>query len=130
MILVDTHVVIWMTGDQSRISETALGAIRDARVANGGVAIASATLWELAMLVTRNRIQLPHSLGAYLDHVEATYVVLPLTGKIAERSMLFTDTFPADPNDRVIGATAVVHGLKLVTRDQAIRESNEVMCVW
>jgi hypothetical protein len=32
--------------------------------------------------------------------------------------------------DRIIGATALVHGMSLVTRDERIRESGELPCAW
>jgi PIN domain nuclease of toxin-antitoxin system len=82
------------------------------------------------MMVTRKRIQLAVSLESFLQAVESTFIVLPITGATARRSMEFTDRYPGDPMDRIIGATALVEGLSLITRDDAIRASKEVPCVW
>ncbi len=125
----DTNVVIWMMGERHQLSPTANHAIREALRADT-IAVSSSTLWELAMLQSLNRVILPHSLGEYLRRVEQVFAVLPLNGAIAERSVQFTKKYPKDPTDRVIGATALVHGLKLVTKDKGIRRSGEVPCVW
>lgn len=130
MILLDTHVVVWMTTDKTQLSPTAAAAIRDISRAGKGVAIASSTLWEIAMMSAKTRIRLPGTLTDYLRYVESIFVVLPITSAIAERSMQFTDEFPTDPTDRLIGATATVHGIKLVTKDKRIRVSKQVDCVW
>jgi PIN domain nuclease of toxin-antitoxin system len=130
MILLDTHVAVWMTTDKRLLSPTAAAAIRDTSRAGEGLAIASSTLWEIAMRSAENEIRLPSTLAEYLHFVESVFVVLPITGAIAERSTLFTGKFPKDPTDRLIGATAQVHGIRLVTKDKRIRASRQVDCVW
>ncbi len=130
MILLDTHVVVWMTTDKRQLSPAAATAIREVSRAGNGVAIASSTLWEIAMMSSRDRIRLPGALTDYLRYLESVFVVLPITGAIAERSTLFSDEFPADPTDRIIGATAFVHGIRLVTKDKRIRISKQIDCVW
>jgi PIN domain nuclease of toxin-antitoxin system len=130
MILLDTHVAVWMTTDKGQLSPAAATAIRKVNREGKGVAIAGSTLWEIAMMSARNRIRLPGTLADYLHHLESVFVVLPITGAIAARSMLFTEGFPNDPTDRLIGATAFVHGIPLVTKDERIRVSKQVDCVW
>ncbi len=130
MILLDTHVAIWMTMDKRLLSPAAAAAIRDTSRAGEGLAIASSTLWEIAMRSAEKEIRLPGTLSEYLHFVESVFVVLPITGAIAERSTLFTSKFPKDPTDRLIGATANVHGIRLVTKDKRIRASKQVDCVW
>ncbi len=82
------------------------------------------------MVATRKKITLPGSLSDFLRYVERNYVVLPITARVAEQSMGFTRNFPGDPHDRLISATAIVHGLPLVTSDRKIRDSGEVPCIW
>jgi PIN domain nuclease of toxin-antitoxin system len=130
VILLDTHVAVWMTADKRQLSPAAAAAIRDESRAGQGVAIASSTLWEIAMMSARSELRLPGTLTEYLSYVESVFVVLPITGAIAERSVLFTGVFPNDPTDRLIGATAVVHGIRLVTKDKKIRISKQVDCIW
>jgi PIN domain nuclease of toxin-antitoxin system len=82
------------------------------------------------MLATRERIQLTTSLESFLREVEARFIVLPLTGMIAKRSVQFTERYPQDPMDRIIGATALIEGIPLVTKDEKIRHSKEVPSIW
>jgi PIN domain nuclease of toxin-antitoxin system len=42
----------------------------------------------------------------------------------------FPSDFPADPQDRLIAATAVVASMPLVTADEEIRSSSLVETVW
>ncbi len=97
---------------------------------DGGLAIADITLREIAMLVARGRISVSTPLGIYLRFIESLFRVLPITAEIAEQSVRFSPAYPNDPADRLIGATAVVHGMKLVTIDRKIRASKEVDCIW
>ena len=69
------------------------------------------------MMATRGEMRLPGSLTEYLLKLESAFVVLPITASVAVRSMQFSSSFPKDPADRIIAATAAVHGLQLVTND-------------
>lgn len=82
------------------------------------------------MLVTKKKIAPDVPLSEYLGKVESLYTVLPIDARVAERSMQFTKKFPKDPADRIIGATALVHQLSLITADEPILRSGEVPCIW
>jgi len=129
MILVDTQVVIWLALDPGKLSRPAIAAIREAR-ASDGVAISDKTLWELAMMFARGRINAGVALQDLLEETQRAFVVLPITAAIAERSVQFGKSFPSDPADQIIAATALVHRLSLVTADKDIRKSGEVHCIW
>jgi PIN domain nuclease of toxin-antitoxin system len=129
MILVDTQIIIWLAVEPERISPKASEAIREARRSDG-VAISDKTLWELAMVFAKGRIGDDLSLRDLLEETERAFAVLPVNAAIAERSVQFRKTFPADPADRIIAATAIVYGLTLVTADSQIRKSGELLCLW
>jgi len=129
VIVVDTHAVIWLTDDMSQLSDTAERTLI-AGSKDGRLAISGFTLREIAVIGTRGRIRLKTSLESYLKFVESTFRVLPITGEIAERSARFGPKYPKDPADRLIGATAIIHGAPLVTKDELIRASGEVNCIW
>jgi PIN domain nuclease of toxin-antitoxin system len=130
MILVDTHIVVWLAFDQAQISRRARTAIDDARKNSDGLAISDITLLELATLVTKGRIRLDISLESFLQEVESRFVVLPISGRACARAMGLPATYPKDPADRVIAATALVEGLSLLTADLAIRRSRAVQTIW
>jgi PIN domain nuclease of toxin-antitoxin system len=129
VILIDTHVVVWLTIEPRQLPRTTGKLVAESRAGNHGIAIADATLWELAMLTTGGKIKPAIPLGLYLRRVEDMFEVFPITGPIAERSVQFSEAYPNDPMDRLIGATASVHGIPLVTRDKGIVASGEVNCI-
>ena len=130
MILVDTHVVVWLAFEQERISRKARTAIDEARKNADGLAISDITLLELATLATKGRIHLDISLESFLQEVESRFVVLAISGRTCARAMGLPATYPKDPADRVIAATALVEGLSLLTADRAIRRSRTVQTIW
>ena len=130
MILVDTHVVVWLAFDQDQISRKGRTAIDNARRNGDGLAISDITLLELATLVSRGRIQLDISLESFLQEVEARFVVLPISGRACVRAIGLPAAYPKDPADRIIGATALVEGLSLLTADREIRRSKALQTIW
>lgn len=129
MIVVDTHAVVWLTQEQGLLSEAARSALAEGRC-QGSLAIADITLREIAVQVARGRVTVSSPLDIYLKFIESRFTVVPIDARIAERSARFGSSYPKDPADRLIGATAIVRGARLVTKDDAIRESGEVNCVW
>jgi PIN domain nuclease of toxin-antitoxin system len=130
LILLDTHVVIWLTDDVTRISKKAESAIVRARQDGDGLAISAVTLLELAMLSSTGRIQLKVSLELFMSNVEARFLVLPITGRICVQAFDLPTNYPKDLVDRVTGATGMVGGLSLVTADRAIRNARALTTIW
>lgn len=129
MIVVDTHVVVWLADKPGEISDRARQALADGR-RDGQLAIAAVTLREIAWLIARGRVTVPSTALEYLRFVEGRMRVIPLDARIAWQAVEFGPGYPSDPADREIGATAVVCGAKLVTKDALIRKSKEVDCIW
>ena len=130
MILVDTHVVLWLAFEQNRISRKARTAIDQARRNADGLAISDITLLELASLASKGRIHLAISLESFLEEVESRFIVLPMSGRACARAVELPAAYPKDPADRIIGATALVEGLSLLTADRDIRRSKAVQTIW
>jgi PIN domain nuclease of toxin-antitoxin system len=123
-------VVLWLAFDQTQISSKARAAIDEARDVADGLAISDMTLLEVGTLASRGRIHLGASLESFLQEVEARFVVLPITGRACACAMGFPSTFPKDPADRMIVATALVEGLSLVTADREIHRSKLIPTIW
>jgi len=130
VILVDTHVVAWLAFDQDQISRKARAAIDNARKHGDGLAISDITLLELATLARKGRIRLDISLESFLQEVEARFVILPIRGRACVRAIELPAAYPKDPADRIIGATALVEGLSLLTSDREIRRSKALHTIW
>ncbi len=130
MILVDTHVVLWLAFESERLSNKAKAAIHDARRNGEGLAISDVTLLEMAVLVSKRKVHLEISLESFLQEIESRFVVLPMSGRACARAVGLSADYPRDPADRVIGATALVEGLPLLTADRGIRQSRAVHTIW
>ena len=131
MILLDTHVLLWLCLEPKRLSRSAATAIRKV-VSTGGIGIASISLWEIAMLIALGRLSPRGTPDAWIaELVEMSGVVVKdLTPAVAVLSTQFPNDFPADPADRLIAATARAEGLTLITRDVKIRRSSLVETIW
>jgi PIN domain nuclease of toxin-antitoxin system len=129
VILLDTHVLVWLTSEPSKLSKQASSAIRRANRA-GGVAISAITLWELAWLATYGRLQVTGTVEAYLDEVSSRVAVRPITTKVAALANQFSSDYSGDPCDRLIGATALAEGMVLITKDTKIRDCKQLQTLW
>ena len=130
MIFLDTHVVVWLALDQTHLSKNARAAINDARENGDGLAISDITLLELAVLSSKGRIRLEISLESFLEEIEARFIVVPISGRACARALGLPATYPKDPADRIIGATALVEGMSLLTADREIRRSRALHTIW
>ena len=129
MILLDTHVLIWAVEDSSRLSRTAASAIRRAR-ASDGLSISAVTLWEVASLFAKGKIEGHGTIEASLRLLTRKVTVWPITVEIAALAAEFPHDYSKDPSDRLIGATARAEGLTLITRDENMRRSPLLKTVW
>jgi PIN domain nuclease of toxin-antitoxin system len=130
LILLDTHVVIWIAMNPAKISKNARTALDKARRDDTGIAISDMTLLELARLSSTAQIGFNTTLEAFLSEVERRFVVLPMNGRICVQAFSLPTNYPKDPADRIIGATALVEGLTLITADRAIRNSRALPTIW
>jgi PIN domain nuclease of toxin-antitoxin system len=131
MILLDTNAILRLALHPEKLSRAATRAIAKA-YASDGIAIASITLWEIAMLVDRNEVVVPSSTEGFLSALSERpgLRVLELSAQVAALSMRFPPDFPKDPADRIIAATARAHDLTLVTRDQRLQDSPLLRTIW
>jgi PIN domain nuclease of toxin-antitoxin system len=130
LILLDTHVVIWLAQDYQLISTPAHSAIEEARKRDEGLAISCITLVEIARLASRGQLRLTPDVETVLSEVERRFIVLPITADIALQAFEFPENYPKDPVDRIIGATALIQDNPLVTADRKIRKSRAVPTIW
>ena len=129
VILIDTHVLVWLTSEPAKLSKHASSAIRRAS-RGGGIAISAITLWELGWLASHGRLQPTGTVEAYLEEVSSRVAVLPITTRVAALTNLFSTDYSSDPCDRIIGATALAEGITLVTKDEKIRDCKQIQTVW
>ena len=128
-LLVDTHILHWWSAEPERLSEAALTALDDAEE----LAVAAITWYELGWLARKGRIGVSLPIGTWLGHLAGAVRTAALSPAIAATAVALPDTFVGDPADRIIYATAVEHGWRLVTKDDRLRRhrgSPVVPTIW
>jgi PIN domain nuclease of toxin-antitoxin system len=117
-VLLDTHVVHWWSAEPDRVSTRAARAISAA----DELAVASITWFELAWLAHHDRIRLTTPVRSWLGHLSRRVRTVGVTPAVAATAVELPASFPGDPADRLIYATAIETGWSLVTKDRRLRD--------
>lgn len=121
MIVLDTHVLLWMVGNHPEIGPRARRSIEQ-DWALGEVGVSAISFWEVTLLSARGRVELPSPVAAWRRSLlEAGLIEWPVDGDVALAATELVD-FHRDPADRFIVATAATQRATLVTADAAILE--------
>jgi PIN domain nuclease of toxin-antitoxin system len=130
VIICDTHVLVFDALAPARLSAKARRRLNDGESA-GQLACADISLWEMAMLIAKRRLQIDEETESFIQAVldSRGYRVLPITSDIAALSQS-TDFIQKDPADRLIAATAVAAGAELLSADQAMKNIPGLKLVW
>ena len=119
VILLDTHVLVWLDEASPRLGTTTIEQI-DSAFQSGEVTISAISFWEVSMLVRKGRIRLDMDLAIWRsDFLEQGLIEIPVTGEIGIRAAGFED-FHGDPADRLIAATALLCSATLLTADKRL----------
>jgi PIN domain nuclease of toxin-antitoxin system len=116
-VLLDTHILHWWSAEPERLSTTATVAIDGA----DELAVAAISWFELAWMAAHERITLTIPARAWLDRLAEGVRTFGITPAIADTAVALPSSFPGDPADRLIYATAVERGCRLVTKDGRLR---------
>jgi PIN domain nuclease of toxin-antitoxin system len=116
-LLLDSHVLLWLDAEPERLSASATDAIDSANE----LAVSTITWFELAWLAEHGRIITSLPVRAWLSALSEGVRSVPVTPAIAVTAVSLGASFPADPADRIIYATAVEQGWQLVTKDERLR---------
>jgi len=131
MIVLDTHVLIWLIREPEKIPIKALNLIKKGQK-NNDIYISSISMWEIAMLENKNRLRLNVSIETWLQKVEDLPFLnfISIDNNIAIKSVLLGEKFHGDPADRIIVATALKLGATLITADKKILSYKGVRTTW
>jgi len=129
-VALDTHTWLWWLLPTSQMSTRERQAL-DGLAAEGKLYLPAICQWEAQMLHRKGRIELPLPFASWLRRATSDKIlkVLPLDAEVVIAVDALPPRFHGDPADRIIVATARVHGLQLATRDRTIRKSRLVK-IW
>lgn len=132
-VVVDTHSLVWWFGGRARLSRSATIAIQDA----DQILISPISWWEIGLLVRDGRVVLDRPLGLWIalvmeDRRSVTAMLTPEAAAWA--GQLDRTTFPGDPADRLIYATARDLRVPLVSKDTRLHRhasrTGDVDVIW
>lgn len=120
-LVIDTHVWLWLESDPARLGKVARTRIEAAARA-GSLWVSVMSVWEIGMLVAKDRIRLAMPLDEWIRQASATpgMQMLGLIPDIALESSRLPEGPHGDPVDRILIASARVHNLTLLTADEKI----------
>lgn len=127
-VLLDTHVVHWWSAEPRRVSKPARSALEEA----DEHVVAAISWYELAWLAQHERIIVNIPIRSWLQGLAAQLRTIGMNPAIADTAAALPSSFPGDPADRLIYATAIEHGLGLVTKDRSIRDHDRPrsLAIW
>jgi PIN domain nuclease of toxin-antitoxin system len=132
ILLLDTHALVWWQAGGDRLSPSARRAIEAAE----GILISPLSLWEVATLQRRGRLQLDRDPLDWARDLLRTPGIgeAPLTAAAATWAGTLDDRFPGDPIDRLLYATARDLRVPFVTKDDRLHayaaSARDVEVVW
>lgn len=128
MLLLDTHALVWLASDQMQLTDLGKTLIQRA---SGRLFLSAISSLELALLVKRNRLELPLPPQQFVaDSIRQHGITeIPVDSTIAMAAALLPDIH-SDPFDRILAATALLHGLQLLSKDSVLRQYPGVTVAW
>jgi PIN domain nuclease of toxin-antitoxin system len=129
MIVLDTHAWLWWLAAPARLSRAAAEAIEQAPL----IGVSTLSAWEVAMLAMRGRISLDRDVSLWVRQAladERVESLAPSADVAVAAGLLDAQSFPGDPVDRLIYATARSTGATLITRDTAMRAFDSASTLW
>ncbi len=130
VIVLDTHVLIQDAITPEKLSSRARSTI-ESGFKGGTLACADISLWEIAMLIARGRIDPKRDAREFVDKlIDARRLrVLPINAEISVLAQSHALEH-GDPADRLIAATAQSHSASLVTADKKLRQFKSLTTIW
>ncbi len=128
MILLDTHVWLWLNDAPHLLSQASRRAIGNA----SAIGVSPLSCWELSLLERHGRIGFDRGAETWIRQALAAdgIRVADLHPAAAVAAAQLDESFPRDPIDRLLYTTAVELAVPLVTKDSHLRAADPRRTLW
>lgn len=132
MIVLDTHTLIWWVDNPQKLSKKARNLVEKVKTKEKSILVSSITTFEIYLLIKSGKLELATHPDIWLEKIESLISVrfIPVDNRIAAYSVNLPNFSNKDPADRMIVATALLYGAKLVTSDEKIINYKKIQTVW
>ena len=126
-IVIDTHALLWYFEDSPRLSSNARSVF--GVIENGGNVgiVPTIVLAELMYISDKRRTSL--DLAQVISTLQTSRNFSIASFDLAILTQMSSLT-ALELHDRIIVATAMLFGSRLITRDETIRDSGVIQCIW
>lgn len=131
MIILDTSVLIWLISSPEKLSHKASQVV-EREIKKEEIIVSSISVWEIYLLVKKGRLKFTVHPDKWLEETENLPFIrfVAVDNKIAAYSVNLPDPLHKDPADRIIIATALQIGARVVTPDKKILNYPHIQTVW
>ncbi|WP_373539918.1 type II toxin-antitoxin system VapC family toxin [Chamaesiphon sp.] len=131
MIVIDTHVWLWLLHEPSHLSNAAREYI-DREEPQNGILVSAISVWEIAVKYSIGKLSLPLPIDDWyaLAKCHSGIVIAALNPEDAISSTQLPGDFHKDPADRIIVAMARRYDIPLITCDHNILKYAHVKTIW
>lgn len=121
-LLLDTHIALWLDTGHNNLRPSTRTLIDACWQGGGIIRLSAVSVWEIALLVDSNRIQLDVPIEDWIMRFLRRPGIesVPLGDRGAARSYRFHQLEHRDPADRLLVATAIELACPLITYDDRI----------
>lgn len=128
LILLDTHILIWMDQGSQDLGKTIQSKISKAH-SQDQLVVSAISFWEIGMLIEKGRLRFGQDLLSWRgEMLSAGLNEIPVDGSVAIQAAGLTE-FHGDPADRIIVATSKLLGARLATADKNILDYRSVKTI-
>jgi PIN domain nuclease of toxin-antitoxin system len=131
-MVIDSHVLYWWLDGNPRLSAHARQAIGAAADGGSPLIVSAVTFWEFGIKERRGQFRALRPVREWpgILHPVSWIQILPTDTETWLRASEL-DWQHRDPADRIIAATALLHGVPVVTKDAVFHEPDcPVKVVW
>lgn len=128
MLLLDTHILVWLDQGSDLLGNRARRAIESAYLQEE-IGVATVSFWEIGMLIEQDRLEFSGVLPEWrVALLNSGFIEVPADGAIALTAAGLKN-FPGDPVDRLIAATTLAEEARLVTADDRLLDHRSIRTI-